>query len=713
MDQSIGPVTLQGTGTGDLVFRSMEFFEGVGTTFHYSIDVLSDKPDLEAKTYLGQPLSVILEIEEKDPRVFSGIITEFGVYGSVGENTLYRIVVQPWLALLQLVSNCRIFQDQTVPDIALAVFRKHGFSDVELRLSVTHEPRPYTVQYRESDYNFVCRLFEDEGIYFYFVHAPGQHTLVLCDALAAHEPAPSAPTLPYYPPDQNRRLTMDYVERWQANSRVESGNYKMRDFNFETASADMNTKFENPAEHDNGSYEVYDYPGIYKDTGAGNPIAKRRLQELQATRSRAEGRTNARGMLVGALLTLEKHPIATQNREYLVLHMNGSVRMHAIESAHEFGDDEDVYVCNFECIDTELPYQPPRRTPKPVVHGAQTAIVRGADGTEIYTDDYGRVRLQFHWDRDCPGNEESSCWVRVAQIWAGSGFGAVFTPRVGHEVLVDFLEGDPDQPIVTGSLHNSDNKPPYLPLTPTQSGVKSRSSKGGSDQNFNEISFDDKKGEEKLFFQAEKDHTINVKNNRSATVGAADSVSVGASRSLSVTKDNSVTVGTGGAAKDTHQVTGTHLLDVTQTIDIVAGTQIKLTVGNSVVTMTKDFIELTSGGKAHFKLDVNAFAKSSQGSSVLLDTNACMTAKGEAKVLLDGNALMTSKGNSKLLLDGDATMHSEKGNSNVTAAVKVALAGASSGKLDLDASGATVAGPKVGVQGASLTQVTGTVVKIN
>jgi type VI secretion system secreted protein VgrG len=713
MIKSVGPVTLQGTGTDDLAFRSMMFFEGMSQPFHFGLDVLSDKPDLDANTYLGQPLSVILEIEKKAPRVFSGIVTEFGLHGSVGENTLYRIELRPWLWLLQLVSNCRIFQNETVPDIVMAVFRKHGFSDVELRLSAPHKPRLYVVQYRESDFNFVSRLLEEEGIYYYFSHAPGQHLLVLCDSLAAHDPTPGFETLPYYPPDPNRLATGDSIDRWQVKHRVESGAYALRDFNFEAVRLDMDAPAENAAQHGHGAYEVFDYPGGYVDNELGKATAKRRLQEAQATRRRAEAQSNARGLALGALLTLEKHPVAAQNRQYLILSLRGEVRSHALESGHDEQPDADVYRCDFECLDIELPYQPPRVTPRPLVHGAQTAIVVGEKNSEIFTEDYGRVKLQFHWDRESPGNEESSCWVRVAQRWAGSGFGAVFTPRIGQEVLVEFLEGDPDRPIVTGSVYNSDNKPPYLPLNPTQSGVKTRSTLKGAEDNFNEIRFEDKKGAEQLFVQAEKDHTINVKNNRSATVGAADSISVGASRSVSVTKDLTTTVGTGGAAQSTLTVTGKHNVDVSDTIEVTAVTHIKLTVGNSTLMMTPDFIELISGGKSSIKLDINAFTQSSGGSSVLLDANACMTANGEAQVLLDANALMTSKGKSKVLLDGDATLDSASGTANVTAAVKVALAGASSGKVDLEAAGATVSGPKVSVSGASLTEVSGAVVKIN
>jgi type VI secretion system secreted protein VgrG len=701
MEQSIGPVTLQGPGAVDLAFRSMEFFEAVSTPFRYTVDVLSDKPDLAAETYLGKALSVILQIDEKGPRIFSGIITEFGLYGSIGQNTLYRLVLEPWLALLQLVSNCRIFQDKSVPDIVMDVFRKHGFSDIEPRLSVPHEPRPYVVQYRESDFNFVCRLLEDEGIYFFFQHAPGLHTLVLCDSLAAHKPAPGCDKLPYYPPDLNRTLHIDYIDRWQVNSRVESGAYGLRDFNFEDASAEKDATHEDSAQHPNGAFELYDYPGIYKAPGAGKVIAKRRLQEIQATRSRAEGHANARGLLVGALLTLEEHPVPSQNRQYLMLSLSGSVSTHALESG---GDDVDIYVCNFECIDTKLPFQPPRRTPKPIVHGAQTAIVVGGANSEIFTDDYGRVLLMFHWDRDSPGNQDSSCWVRVAQAWAGSGFGAVFTPRVGHEVLVDFLEGDPDRPIVTGSVYNSDNKPPYLPLNASQSGIKTRSTLKGTTDNFNEIRFEDKKGEEQFFMQAEKDHTINVKNNRSATVGAADSISVGASRSETIDHDRTVKVGNAAASKSVVDVKGSH--------DVTATEYIKLEVKGTFIRIDEKSITLQVNGGGQIVIDTKVLAQAKEEGKLELTATAVMTAKEKAGITLSDKVLASSAGESKLQLDGDATLVG-KGNASVSGTKKASFVGGEASQIDLEPAGATISSKKSKLNGEAMTEISGPVVKIN
>jgi type VI secretion system secreted protein VgrG len=708
MEQSIGPVTLQGPGAEDLAFRSMEFFEAVSTPFRYTVDVLSDKPDLAAETYLGKALSVILQIDEKNSRIFSGIITEFGLHGRIGQNTLYRLVLEPWLALLQLVSNCRIFQDQSVPDIVMDVFRKHGFSgDVEPRLSVPHEPRPYVVQYRESDFNFVCRLLEDEGIYFFFQHGPGQHTLVLCDALAAHKPAPGCDKLPYYPPDLNRTLHIDYIDRWQVNSRVESGAYGLRDFNFEDASAEKDATHEDAAQHPNGAFELYDYPGIYKAPGAGKVIAKRRLQEVQATRSRAEGHANARGLLVGALLTLEEHPVPSQNRQYLMLSLSGSVSTHALESG---GDDVDVYVCNFECIDTKLPFQPPRRTPKPIVHGAQTAIVVGGANSEIFTDDYGRVLLMFHWDRDSPGNQDSSCWVRVAQAWAGSGFGAVFTPRVGHEVLVDFLEGDPDRPIVTGSVYNSDNKPPYLPLNASQSGIKTRSTLKGTTDNFNEIRFEDKKGEEELYIQAEKTQTTKVKGSQGITVDGSRSVSVGGDQSTTVTKNETQTYKADRkmdvTGTDTNTITGAHSgtykAGRTQT---VSGQDDVLTVAlNRTSTIT---------GQYHIQADAE-YKVTHKNNVILLSGTKAEVTNGKCKITMDGGKLMVEAPESLTIKCGDTSIALTTSECTIKGATINVDGGNGGGRVALDAVGATVTGKtKASLGSNATTEISGSVVRIN
>ena len=381
----------------------------------------------------------------------------------------------------------------------------------------------------------------------------------------------------------------------------------------------------------------------------------------------------------------------------------------------------------FSAVDSKQPFRPARATRKPVVEGPQTAIVVGQEDQEIWTDQYGRVKVHFHWDRWGAYDENASCWVRVAQVWAGTGWGGIHIPRIGQEVIVDFLEGNPDRPIITGRLYNADNMPPYeLPTNQTQSGIKSHSTKGGTQDNFNEIRFEDKKGEEELHIQAEKDMTTLVKNdqsttvqaNRSAGVTGNDSVSVGGDRSVSVTGNLSITVQGGGSGSphSTHSVTGQHLLSASDTVTITAPTSITLSCKGSSIVLTPDSITLESGGKAKIVLDPNVLAESSQHSKVVLDANAFTEASGKASVLLDGNVFAKSSGNSTMLLDGNAALNTS-GNATIDGAV-VACTGQSEanlsagGAVKLTPAGADLSGSQVNIAGQGMVQIGGPMVKI-
>jgi type VI secretion system secreted protein VgrG len=724
MIKSVGPVTLVGPGWVEkAAFRSMQVTEQLGEPFYYELEVLSEDVALKPADVLGQPATVTLEVGE-DKRYFNGFATSITRLGGLGQFIQYRIVLRPWLWFLSKTTNCRIFQQMTVPDIVKKVFREHGFTDFEELLSGTYAEREYVVQYRETDLHFVRRLLEHEGIYFYFKHDATTHTLVLADSISAHEPTPFYEKLEFVPPDVNRDAHLDHVETWESATDVETGGYALSDYDFEQPRVDLAVLERVPGEHAHAEYEAFDYPGNYKESGGGKRYAKTRIEELHASRSRSAGEGNARGVLVGSLFTLAKHPVDAANRDYLVVSFNAFIRSHELESGT--ADPGSVFRCRFTAIESDRTYRPPRVTLEPLVMGAQTATVVGKDGEEIWTDRYGRVKLRFHWDRFSPGNEESSCWVRVAQVWAGTNWGSMHVPRIGQEVIVEYLEGSPDKPIVTGRVYNFDNMPPYdLPKNQTQSGIKSRSTKDGTAQNFNEIRFEDKKGEEELFMQAEKNHNINVKKdqsttvgeNRSASVGANDSVSVGADRSLSVTGNHSVTVGTGGPAKSSVNVTGKHTLDTTDTIEIQAPTHIKLSCGGSSIMIEPGKITLSAGGGSSLVLDANGFMESSGGSTLLLDANACAQASGGAKVLLDGNVLAESSGMTKIVLDGNAAVESlgdiilKAMNISGTGNVQVTMtAGPSSAKLG--PSGAEVAGPAVNINGMATVGVMAPMIKI-
>ncbi|HEY6556215.1 MAG TPA: type VI secretion system tip protein TssI/VgrG, partial [Polyangiaceae bacterium] len=415
-----------------------------------------------------------------------------------------------------------------------------------------------------------------------------------------------------------------------------------------------------------GDFEVYDYPGEYETSGTGETYARVRLEELQTLSERAEGFANARGISTGALFTLTEHPTDAQNREYLILSVSFTIETHALES--DQGDDpgeEDVFQCRFLAADSQRPFRPARRARKPVVRGAQTAIVTGKSGEEIWTDQFGRVKVKFHWDRSDAADENSSCWVRVAQVWAGTNWGAMHIPRIGQEVIVEFLEGDPDRPIITGRVYNGDNMPPYaLPANQTQSGIKSRSTKGGGASNANEIRFEDKKGAEQLYIQAEKNQDILVKaseshsvgGSRTKSIGADETVTIGANRTETVGADETITVGanrteTVGAsetitigASRTETVGSTESITVALARTTTVGAADVLNVGGAQMVDVGAAQAITVG--AIRKVTVGGAESVSVGASQKIDVgaNQSVSVGGKQNVDVGGDVTLAIKG---------------------------------------------------------------------
>ncbi len=552
MEKSTGPVTLDAP-IDALVVRTVRGVDEISQPFRYDLELFSDDPNIDPAALLGQPMTVHLQVGEGVTRELNGLACEFRLAGSAGSYFLYRVVLRPWLWFLSKTSGCRIFQQKSIPEIVKEVFRGHGFTDFEQALAGTYAVRDYVVQYRETDLNFISRLLEYEGIYYFFRHESGKHTLVLADSATAHRPVSGYAEVPYFPRDPHRKRVAEHVERWEVQHSVVPGAVLLTDFDFQRPTANLMSRLQASSAHAMGEFEVYDYPGEYETSSNGESYARVRLEELQAASERAEGFANARGITTGALFTLTDHPIEAQNREHLILAVSFTIESHALESdTADAPREEDVFQCRFLAADSQRPFRPARRARKPVIHGAQTAIVTGKSGEEIWTDEFGRVKVKFHWDRSDAADENSSCWVRVAQVWAGTNWGAMHIPRIGQEVIVEFLEGDPDRPIVTGRVYNGDNMPPYgLPANQTQSGIKSRSTKGGGLGNANEIRFEDKKGAEQLYVQAEKNQDILVKadeshavgGSRSKSIGVDESVSIGANRTEVVGADETISIG--------------------------------------------------------------------------------------------------------------------------------------------------------------------------
>jgi len=650
----LGPITLQTSdksvkALAKLEMKSMTGREELGRPFEYELDLVSTDTHLDLAELLGKPMTVQLQITPLHYRYWNGIVTDVGFAGSHGRHALYRVTMRPKLSLLERTSNCRIFQNQSVPTIVKAVFAEHGFA-VKESLSGHYAQREFVVQYQETDLDFVSRLLEHEGIYYFFRHDAEQHELVLADSHSAHTTEPGYERLPYYPPDLHRASEIEAIDRWELSQRLISAGYVTKDYDFERPLARPESTLLNAGDHALKDSEVFEYASAYLYPKQAEEDYKGKNNETQRdvyTRVRSEeahawfeqivAHSNARGLAVGSLFTLTEFPRPEQNREYLIVSSQFHLQAHELESTQT--TVEEPFRCRIRVLQSKRAFRPRRITHGPLIRGPQTARVVGPENDEIWTDQYGRVKVLFHWDRYGEGDENSSCWVRVAQIWAGTKWGGIHIPRIGQEVIVEFLEGDPDRPIITGRVYNHDNMPPYdLPANQTQSGIKSRSSKGGAASNFNEIRFEDLKGKEELFIQAERNQTTKVKQ--------AQSISVGASRSKTVGSDETITVNgtrtTHVVKKDTVNLDDEHemtvKLKVTETFQ--ADHVLNIT-GKQEITIDKDktehvvlAYELTTDKK--YNLTQGATSLTFEGNAVTLDAAGPVTIKrGPATVSID------------------------------------------------------------------------------
>ena len=505
-------------GADTLLLRSFTLHEEIGRLFQLEADLISADPNINFDDIIGQKATIRLDLGNGKTRYFNGVVSRFVQTGQDKDYALYKATVVPWLWFLTRAADCRIFQEKKVPDIIEEVFKGQSFADYELNLSGTYRQWEYCVQYRETDFNFVSRLMEQEGIYYFFKHENGKHTLVLADSISAHQKYPGYETIVYRPPSK-ALAGREGIREWVMEKQVQPGAYELNDFDFKNPKKVLRAKSNISRNHERADLEVYDYPGDYVQHGEGEGYAKVRIEELQSQHELLRGQATARGLGTGSLFTLKDHPRADQNREYLITSASyridaGDFETSGTKEAGEF------FSCNFtavNCTAPFTPFRPTRLTPKPTIQGPQTAMVVGPKGEEIHTDKYGRVKLQFPWDRYGKADENASCWVRVAQSWAGKKWGAIYLPRIGQEVVVEFLEGDPDRPIITGRVYNGEAMPPYpLPDQKTVSTLKSDSSKGG--KGFNEIRFEDKKSSEQLFIHAERNLDIRVRKDRFETV---------------------------------------------------------------------------------------------------------------------------------------------------------------------------------------------------
>ncbi len=588
----------------DLLFHGMTAREEMSRLFEYQVDLLGNpEKDVVINDILGKNVTIKLELPDEAPRFFNGYVTRFSQRGMYGRYKRYLATVRPWLWFLTRTADCRIFQDMKAPDIIKKVLDEHPNADVKLELTGTYRTWTYCVQYRETDFNFVSRLMEHEGIGYYFRHSDGHDTLVLTDSASKHSPVANYEKLSYISAESQIAPEREHISSWSFTCEVQPGVYVHDDYDLERPAVELQTKKTHPFSNTQGSSEVYDYPGTYIQKPDGEQYASVRIEELATQFVAAHGASNARGLTVGALMTLEDHPRDDQNVEHLIVGATYDLTFGDYEALPEGGGTS--YQCSFAAIPSSQQFRPKRLTPKPFVQGPQTAVVVGPAGEEIYTDKYGRIKVQFHWDRLGKKDEHSSCWMRVSYPWAGKAWGGIAIPRLGQEVIVDFLEGDPDQPIVTGRVYNAEQMPPYdLPANKTQSGVKSRSSKGGGAANFNEIRFEDLKGSEMLTVHAEKDQSISVEHDESHTVGHDRTKTIDHDETTHVkhdrteTVDNNETITIHGNRTETVDKNETITIHQNRTETVDANETISIG-GNRTITVSKNETATVSLMRTH------------------------------------------------------------------------------------------------------------------
>ncbi|HHL7763834.1 TPA: type VI secretion system Vgr family protein [Escherichia coli] len=583
-------VTLSGSAVPDgmLLFASLGGTETVGELFTYSIKLktpdtlnlgyVSPAANLQLKPMVGKDLCVNIELDGGGKRYISGLVTAARVAGHQGRSVVYELRLEPWLKILTHTSDYKAFQNKNVVDILDEVLDEYPWP-VEKRLVENYPTRAWQVQYGETDFAFIQRLMQEWGIYWWFEHSENSHTLVLADAINVHKACADSPLVCYY--QKGLKLDKEFIHTITANESLRSGQWVLNDFDFMKPRSLLKSTVANPRETGLAEYEHYEWPGDYFTKSEGEMLTRIRMEEQRSPGSRVQGSGNIRTLMTGFTFTLENYPTAEVNREYLLVQTTLFIQDNAQHSGQE---QHFSYSTSFELHPTSEVYRPQRTLSKPHTKGPQSAIVTGPAGQEIWTDKYGRVKVQFGWDRYGKNDENSSCWVRVSYPWAGKGFGGIQIPRIGQEVLVDFKNGDPDLPIIVGLTYNQDTMPPWgLPGAATQSGFYSHTI-GGGPANANALRFEDKPGGEEVWLHAEKDQRIEVNNNESHWVGnnrlkvidKTETAIIGEKRSLTVQTDDISLAG------------GDKTIQTVQNLRLAAGDSIILSCGKTILQMTSD-----------------------------------------------------------------------------------------------------------------------------
>jgi type VI secretion system secreted protein VgrG len=581
-------------GPNVLLLREFSGTESVSRLFSYRLTLLSENHHISFADIIGKNVTLSITLDRGEKRFINGIVSTFSQSSSgterieTGTFSQYTATLVPWSWLLTRTSDIRIFQKLSAPDIIKKIFQEKGFSDYSLRLYGSYEKKEYCVQYRETDFNFVSRLMEEEGIYYFFEHESGKHTLILADDNAAFPPCPDQETARYRE-TEGAFLDEDVIGVLEVKQEIRVGKFTLNDYNFQKPTANLKADAPSRVKLGPGEREIYDYPADYEKWDQGDRLAKIFMESEEAQITSIAGSSNCRAFRTGYRFELQDYFRDDMNdKSYVLMEISHKATSNVAGTGNK---ETATYSNRFSCIPHETPFRPPRTTSKPVVKGVQTAVVVGPSGEEIYPDKYGRVKVQFHWDREGNNDENSSCWIRVSQAWAGKNWGGLYIPRIHQEVIVEFLEGDPDRPIITGCVYNDNQMPPYaLPTEKTKSTIKSNSSKGGG--GFNEIRFEDKKGNEEIFLHGQKDWTIAILNDKNQTIGHDETMMVVNNRTRTVGVNQTETIGANMAITVGKNKIETVMINDTETIGVAK----ELTIGGAYQVSVGAAMNETVGG---------------------------------------------------------------------------------------------------------------------
>ncbi|MGR7254164.1 type VI secretion system Vgr family protein [Klebsiella aerogenes] len=534
-----------------LLFWKLSGHEAMSEMFELSLTLLGSDARLDRSKLLGQPVTVTIPTQNAlSSRYFNGKITRVAVSAvelSGIRYAAYQLTVEPDIWPMKRDRNLRIFQGQTVPQIINTLLSEYQVN-VEDKLNGSYRVWDYCVQYQESSFAFISRLMELEGIAYHFRHEAGKHTLVLTDSATQHQPVSGYETIPYHQTASGGITTEEGIGQWALEDSVTPGIYSLDDYDFRKPNAWLFQARQNPASPSPGSIDVYDWPGRFVDHGHGEFYARIRQERWQVEHQQIQASATAVGIAPGATFTLTNAPFFSDNGEYLTTSADYLFE----ENSYASGGNSDIsHQIHFRVIPSSVVYRPAQVTDWPRTYGPQTAKVVGPEGESIWTDRYGRIKVKFHWDRHAKGDDTSSCWVRVSSAWAGQGFGGVQIPRVGDEVVIDFINGDPDRPIVTGRVYNEASMPPWdLPGDATRMGFMTRS-KDGNQDNASYLFFEDKLGEESVDLHSEKNMNVSVEgmhnevvhqqtiyshlNTRSTSVVGHDTQTFNAGQTIAIT----------------------------------------------------------------------------------------------------------------------------------------------------------------------------------